>query len=222
MYRLLYILIFKFVLISADAQFNFQVGYQYLWSEALRLNDLIAEHNLSHPEYSQKLSSLNGLHGIHLGLRYQINSVALTGSWSNDINKISSLASGTSEIKNEYFFKKQFFSLGLESARGLFALGTTIDLQILNIKNRISGSDDKINQLTQNRYGSTFYSQLDFPLSERMGLLVRLFYSLPWEDFNLQDWNKQLNPQSSATNTNEKFHHIGISLIFSNGFQTRF
>lgn len=222
MYRYLYILIFLFINFNAKAQFNFQVGYQYLWSELNQLNHLLDNHNSSHPEYTQKLKSLHGLHGIYLGLRYEFNALSLTGSWSNDINKNYSLAPGTNELKSEYFYKKQFISLGIESSKGIFALGTTVDLQLLGIKNRLTGSDDKLELLSQQQFGSTIYSQLDFALSERMGLLIRLSYSLPWSSFNLRSFNLQLNPTMSDLNTFEKFHQIGISIIFSNGFQTRF
>ncbi len=220
MNRLLHIFIFLFVQNQVFAQFNFQVGYQYSWSQLGQLNDLITEQNKNHPEFSRSLNSLHGLHGIYFGLRQQINSLAIVGSWSNDINKNYSLTNSVDEIKVEYFYKKQRISLGFETARRLFALGTTLDLYLLSIKNRITGNDDKQDILKQRRFGNTIYGQFDFPLSERMGLLIRLSYLFPWKEYDLDPIQKHFKTTNS--NTKEKFNQFGISLVFSNGFQTRY
>lgn len=220
MNKLLYIFIFLCVQNCVFAQFNFQVGYQYSWSPLIQLNDLISEYNSLHPEFSRKLNTLHGFHGIKLGLRQQINSISVVGSWTNEIAKSYSLIEGMNEVQDEYFYKKQRISLGLESAKGIFSLGTTIDLQLLSIKNRITGSEDKTDLLDQSRFGNTIYGQLDFPLSQRMGLLIRLSYQFPWEEYNLEFIQKHF--KTSNNSTKEKFNQFGISLIFSNGFQTRY
>ncbi|MEO6189422.1 MAG: hypothetical protein ABIO44_02705 [Saprospiraceae bacterium] len=226
-----YKLHFVFLLLSLShlgirAQFNFQVGYAYSWSEFSKLNEIINNYNKLHPEFSKKMGSLNGLHGIILGLRYQYPHIALTGSWSNQINNKYSLSppAGTStvEIKQELFYKNQIFSLGLESVTGMVSVGSTIDFRIFGIKGRHDFDEGKYNIMQVQEFGSNFYTQLDFPVSHRMALLLRLNYCFPWNGIDLTALDKSLNPLSSPSIKNEKFNQFGISLIFSNGFQERY
>ncbi|MEP7194927.1 MAG: hypothetical protein ABI851_00295 [Saprospiraceae bacterium] len=208
------------------SQFNFQVGYGYHWSELNSLNKSIDIHNVDHSEYSKSLESIHGLHGISIGIRHQFEILAPTFLWSNQINKNYSIVpvslTNTKEIKSEYFYKLQSYSLGLETVGGLISVGGTIDLRRFNIKNRMSGTEGKNTILEERQFGNTFYAQFDFPASRRMGLLFRLSYSFPWSNFNLNSYQNDLNPNKPQIQSTEKFHQIGISLIFSNGFQNRY
>lgn len=209
-----------------NAQFNFQVGYGYNWSELTNFNRIFEIHNTNHPEFSKKIEPLHGLHGISLGFRQSFNLVSLHFTWSNQIKKNYSLvpisSSSSVEFKSEYFYKQQYYSLGLESAGSLLAFGGSIDMRHFNIKGRKTGSDEKFGIFDEKKFGNTFYSQFDFPVSRRMAILIRLSYSLPWNSFDFINFSQFINSTSSTISEKDKFHQIGLSLLFSNGFQSRY
>ncbi|MCC6816091.1 MAG: hypothetical protein IT267_06735 [Saprospiraceae bacterium] len=222
MIRVLYIYILLFIVENSFAQFNFQVGYRYNWSTLNTMNEMWTYNNAQHPEYSNSFNNLHGFHGLYIGVRQQVDRISFVGMWNNDIHKNSSLIQGASEIRSEYFLNKQIYSIGLESAFGLLAFGSSFDFQLFNIKNRVTGVENKLKVLQQNRFGNTFYTQVDLPISARMGLIIRLNYTLLWKEFDLYDFNQHLNMNSNLEGRMERFDQFGVSLIFSNGYQYRY
>lgn len=211
---------------NSFAQFNFLIGYSYNWSSFKSINDIISAHQTLHPEYSKKIKPLHGMHGIELGFRYKFESIGLNLRWSNQINNNYSLTTLTSpelkEEKRQYYYKNQLLGIGLEFGSGYFTLGGYMDYRWFDINGRYPDSEDKFDIIDNQNWGSTIFSQLEFPVSSRMALQFRIHYSFPWNKLDVQNFSTLLSPGNSSFSSKEKLNQWGISLIFANGFQPRY
>ncbi len=208
-----------------EAQFNFQVGYNLNWSEFKQTNDFIDTYNHTHPELSTDMCRLHVLHGITLGLRYQFKIISVVCSWSNQSNNRYSIqpgiSAGVSDFKRQLNFINNNYNLGIESALGVFSIGSSLNLLNYRIKAEESSKDEKLQIFNSNNLGATIYSQLDFVVNSRMAIILRINYSFLFNSYNINNLNSYLNI-STAQTQGEKINQFGISLIFSNGKQIRY
>lgn len=227
MYRipiLWFFLLFSWMLNPLFAQFNFQIGYQFSYADFTATNGAVEYYNVANPGLTKKFDRLNSMNAICLGVRQGLGIVSVIGSWTNQIDRLHCVGpqagSSNPAFMRELFFKNQIYSFGFESLAGKFGLGASIDLRILSIKNRDTGSDVKRTILVGSKPGSTFYTFFDIPVSPRMGLALKLSYGFPWTSFGLMKFSDFLTPGFSVGS--ESFRQMGLSLIFSNGRQPRY
>ncbi len=217
-------LLFSWMINPLIAQFNFQIGYQFSYADFTAINGAVDYYNVTNPGLTKKLGKLTSMNAITLGVRQGLGIVSVIGSWTNQIDRLHSVGpqagSSNPSFNRELFFKNQIYSLGFESLSGNFGLGACIDLRLLSIKNRDTGSDFKRTILVDSKPGSTFYTFIDLPVSPRMGLVLKLSYGFPWNSIGLKKFSDFLTPVFSIGS--ESFRQMGLSLIFSNGRQPRY
>ena len=145
---------FLIICLSANvlyAQFNFKVGYGLAYTPAKQNNDIIAAFNLENAfRLENEMADLHVLHGIVLGVRYQLNNVGLELSWEGRSNNLRGIGEDTdgSLYQKELFYSLSNLSLGLETYFGNKGLGLALGRRNTNIKADIANSDFKKDRAT--------------------------------------------------------------------------
>ncbi len=203
-----------------SAQFNVTTGYELSYQFSDNFNDIIQKFNTQNDFLDSNLEELKIMHGLQLGLRYEVeNILAFTLGWKYRFK--NSTASGTepttlTNVKRELFIRQNVLSVGFENQFGFIGYGATLDYNRVGFKQEIdNNSKKKIS--TDHHFGSTFYLNFISPRSNQIRLSVRPYIQIPWTKMDLAKLDMELNETVNTEKIEEGFMNFGIMFIFLNG-----
>lgn len=206
-----------------NAQLNFQVGYGLGFVNLSETKQLLDRYKLQNPWLSSGFQDIRFLNGFVVGFRQSWTGVSAGINWKYRLanTKADGLQPATnSSYTKEVFFNLQTYSLNVEVGGERIHFGTSLDLNILYIKEKHTGSSDKLLLSRETQYGSQFYINLNFPASNSCQISLQPFYFMPWKDFGLDKLQSGLQLAPEPGSVKESFRHFGISLIINNGPQS--
>ena len=212
---------------ASFGQFNAAIGYAYSGHNGQKLNNIVARYNALNPTLVQPMATLDGLHGVDLGLRYRFPFVSLEVNWANKFNRLKDRVRNTdnTEYQNIMYYKNQALGAGLELYYDWFGVGASIDWSRTNVKREKSTGTNKENLLTADGLSSHFYLNFEWTASDVMSFSVRPYVQLPYTAVDYFGVEKSLNPTYAATADKtaykEKVVHFGIKFLFINGSKNR-
>ncbi len=220
--RFFLLLAFYLMSYQSKAQLNLQVGYGLGFLNLPETEKLFTEYKLQNAWLNGSFQKMNCLNGFVVGVRQSWVGFSMGLNWKYRF--ADTKVEGTDPVSNlaytkELFFNLQSYSLSLESGGGWFRLGTSLDYNSLYIKERHTGSNDKVAVSREHQWGSQFYININFPASTSCQISLQPYYFLPWEKFDLNGLKNDLQISAEPASRKESFSHFGISLILSNGPQ---
>ncbi|MBK9257194.1 MAG: hypothetical protein IPM42_17090 [Saprospiraceae bacterium] len=212
---------------NSYGQFNIKVGYRGGFSKMEGINNVLDRFNEKYFTLEDKFDHVRSLHGLELGLRYRIGSVAAEVSWCNQSSKTDALGrlpSGSS-FQDKWFYSLTEWSMGLENYIGdYFGYGASIGYSTLNIKTDIEGSRRKKRlAASDNAYNTKFYIFYQYP-GEKVAIAFKPYIQFPLRPYNIsafdQDLNVAIDPSYIAVpGQQEKLMIFGLSILLYNGRQ---
>jgi hypothetical protein len=207
---------------QSKAQLNLQVGYGLGFVNLSETEKLFAAYKSQNPWLSGDFQKINYLNGFTVGLRQSWSGFAVGLNWKYRFSdtKVDGInPAGNSAFTKELFFNAQSYSFTLETGGEWFRLGTSLDYNLLYIKERHTGSSDKSAVSKEYQWGSHFYININFPASASCQISLQPYYFMPWNSFDLMELKNDLQITGEPGSNHQSLSHFGISLILSNGPQ---
>ncbi len=207
-----------------NAQLNVKVGYGLGFYQTGQMDKLFTDFNSAKDvELSggleQPLSELKAMHGIQLGLRYQLNRHH-TFELGLDNQSQSKEALGEN-LDQSFYQQKLFFSsnqvyLSYQMIFNSVGMGIGIGSSTFKIKDNIATSDIKKTLVDEHQYILRFNLAYYFPGDSNVGFSIQPYYHLAMDDISLNGLSNELELVSNE-NAKASFSNFGIRFIFYNG-----
>lgn len=203
-----------------NAQLNVTTGYELSYHLADDFNDIIEKFNTQNNFLENDLNDLRIMHGLQLGLQYNIEDfLAFTLTWKYRFknSQSSGIDPGTEEdVSRNLLIRQNVVSLGFENKFGFAGYGATFDYNRTGFKQEINnGSKNEIS--AGHNFTSTFYLSFTSPRSNQLRLSVRPYIQVPWTKLDLSKLDMELNESSGTEKIEEGFMNFGLMLVFLNG-----
>ncbi|MBK9720766.1 MAG: hypothetical protein IPO78_04005 [Saprospiraceae bacterium] len=206
----------------SNSQLNLQVGYGLGFTNFPIHSQITDLYKLKNPWLDQGFKELKYMNGMMAGFRYSWNSISTGLNWRFRQAKLE--AKGMEPITMQDFSKTlhynlQAFSVLLETHGGFLNLGSTIEYNLLNIKEIHTNSENKQRVLHTSVFGSQFYVNINFPASRLCRISLQPYYFLGWSPISMQTLENHLSGTQDAEVRKQSLNHFGINLILNNGPQ---
>ncbi|MBK9211922.1 MAG: hypothetical protein IPO14_02910 [Saprospiraceae bacterium] len=202
------------------SQIAMTVGYHYSAGKFDALNELIDRSNTKYNPSNKAWSSLKGMNGLSLGLKYRYGSFGLNGGWRYLFSIKSAkgiVETGTSNYDWQWNFQNNAYNLGLEGfISNYFSLGFDILWDGYRIKSKRSNQGSSEILWKDNIRSSTIYGSLNIPGTEIISMSIRPFVQIPITKVSMDGLATQLGLESSSTIPKFNSMTYGISIIFNN------
>ena len=222
-FTLTFLSIVAFFLFSnpINAQLNITTGYELNYQLANDFNDIIKEFNTQNDFLDENLDELRIMHGLQLGLQYEIEDfLAFTLGWKYRFknSESSGIDPNTSEeVRRDLFIRQNVISVGFENKFGLVGYGATFDYNRTRFRQEKNNSNNKEDISSGQNFSSTFFLSFTSSPSNQTKLSVRPYIQVPWSKLNLDQLNMELNESSGTEKIEDGFLSFGLMLIFLNG-----
>ncbi len=208
--------------LNTSSQINLQVGYGLGLVDLSNAEQILQTYRKNNTSLSTDFKSINYLNTFILGCRQSWQGMSLGIAWKYRPARTD--AEGFDMTLNQAFKKEIFintysYSLFFETGKKRIQFGTSLDYNILRIKERHTGSSEKLQLSSESQWGSQVYINYHFSTGHSNQISLQAFYFLPWSEFDLSDLQKHLQLVIDPKTQNQSFSHFGISLILSNGLQ---
>lgn len=222
--QVLTFLIVSFLIVKGElayGQLNLKMGYTLNYTQSNVNNNLLDAYNSNNKWLSQEFKNLRFLNGIHAGLRYKKDFIAIDLHWERVFSEKESFGVNQSgnAVSNELNYSFNRYGLGLELYNNFFGLGANTYYEQFNLKSPISGLDSDEKIITEGNFGNKVYLIFTSIGNERISVSLQPFAMIPWTESNLFNLETHLGLPSNQNTYNQRDIHFGISLIFYNGPQ---
>ncbi len=220
--------IFSFIIVFSSysfAQFNFGVGYSIGFLNPETDRNITNTFNTDRPWLEDSLEPIKNIQGLHLGLRYRLEFVALDFTWRNRFR--TKRAEGIDPSTDANFRRNvthihQSYSLGIETFIGdfnfgNFSYGGSIDFERFLIRTEVTGIDGDFSILKKTGLGSHFFVAFNLDAGPTLDFSIRPYIQIPWQQYNIAAYDAELNGNTSTAAIDENYMNIGIMFIFFNG-----
>ena len=198
------------------AQLNVKIGYIPALGNFNSINSILDEYNANNTDIIETpFASLNFMHGIDVGFRYKIGSLAFDVDWSilnRDRDALLYFSQSDSFSSRLYKLSLSSFSFGADSYFGRFGLGAAIHSQKLNIRREIGSND--LNLVSDRNWAMDFHLNFVLQSSNKVSVVAKPYYRYSLEDYDLNSFSNDLN--NSNVSKGDLFFY-GLSLFFYNG-----
>lgn len=206
---------------KSSAQFHISTGYELGYHFPDRYNDIVDRYNQQHEFLTQPLDDLKIMHGVLLGLRYQVEDfLAFDLRWTYRFGNAESFGTdpSTMEAWRKNLFQRQYiFSFGLENRFNSLGYGATVDYNRAAIRIERSADGPKEDLLKDAYFSSTFFLSFTTNPSNLVRLSIRPYIQVPWTKFDLNPLDAELNDTANTEEIKEGLMNVGIMFVFLNG-----
>lgn len=224
-YRFLSLMIFFFLMgmSNINAQFNIKVGFNLGYTQLEKTDAIFKTYAENNPEIVTPYSNVRFLNGLAFGGRYMMGNFGLDLEFANKASTIKAegIPDGNGGFSNsEWKVSMTDYSIGLENYISNFSYGATIGYQKLTYKTDVPNSSSKEKIYSENQLASKFFISIESP-SDMVSFAIRPYVSVPWDVFNIDAVDKQLNVSSTSPSSDfdEKSMVFGVSFFIYNGPQ---
>ena len=217
--KILLLLTFTTVVTHAFSQINIKIGYNLTFPDFKVSDQLLSDFSPEDGEIRKSFGDLNFVHGIQLGLRYQISDMAVELGWENMSRTRNALiyrAPIDAFMDREYNFSLSSISFGVDNYFDRFGIGTTLLYQKMGVS-RLIGSND-LNLVAQRELALRLQFILQVQESSLVSLMIKPYYQFNLKGYDLTPLANDLG-LSGISRLEESPSMFGLSLVFYNGRQ---
>lgn len=206
---------------EAHSQLNLQVGYGLAIVNLDQAQNLLDKYRPNNRALSGDFAPVRSLNGFYAGIHYSGTLAGLGLAWKYQFADTGAEGidpNNNASYSQEFFFNLQCISLTLDLGKSWISFGTSLDYNMLRIKEKHTGIDDTHEISNEGQWGSQFHMRIKFPASSTCQISLQAYYSLPWKDFSLKALHDELQSVEPMA-PSQSLKHFGICLILSNGPQ---
>ena len=223
-------LVFAFTIFSAQAQWNFKIGYDDAYFNPKKINAITADYNQNNTLAYTNFKPIVHLTGIEMGARFRNDFIALEAGWTTHFTskeQINWLDNTKNDRKKQIFsLSNQTFNGGISFILGKFGVGASYDLNYFNMSKKFIGQARKISIYDKSlKYNSaTFFVQYEAKMTDVMHFAIRPYVQIPLKNVtaDVQTFRNAIAPKSDINFTDgfgQDLNFIGIKFLFFNGKQ---
>jgi len=201
-------------------QINLKIGYNTAMPNFEESDAILSSYMPENTELVQGFGRLKFIHGIQLGLRYQIGTTAFELGWENMNRSRTSLfynSSTDSFTERSYKYGLAAYSFGMDNYFGDFGIGSVLKSQAIGIEREIGNNSLQV--VNERNWNLRLHLIWVLQKSKSVSLVLQPFYQFSLGAYDLEPLAIELDV--SDLETSMKPSVFGISLIFYNGKQTR-
>ncbi len=205
------------------SQIAMTVGYHYSAGKFDAINELIERSNTKFMPNNKAWSSIKGMNGLSLGLKYRFGNFGLNAGWRYlfSIKSAKGLTDGsTNSFDWQWNVQNNSYNFGIEGfVSNYFSLGFDVLWDGYRLKSKKSNLGSSNILWRDDIISSTLYGSLNIPGTEIISMSIRPFVQIPLTKVSLESLATELSIES--TTPLPKFNSLtyGISIIFNNGPQ---
>jgi hypothetical protein len=206
--------------LNGEGQVNLKIGYNVAVPDFLESDQLLSSYAPENTELVDGFGHLRFLHGIQLGMRYQMGSTALELGWENmNRNRASLFYNATSDsfIERSYKYSLAAYSIGMDNYFGNYGIGSVLKSQSFNIQREIGSNSLQV--VNDRNWNLRLHFIWIVQKSRSVSLALQPYYQLSLGAYDLQPLADELNVTNLSTSMRPSM--FGISLVFYNGKQER-
>ena len=222
--RTVFIAIFISAFLVGDSevfgQINLKIGYNTAVPDFVESDKLLASFTPQNAELVDGFGKLKYLHGIQLGIRYQMGSTAFELGWENMNRKRTSLfynADADSFTERTYTYSLGAYSLGMDNYFGDFGIGSVLKSQSFKMDRDIG--NNSLGVVNDRNWNLRLHFIWILQKSRSVSLALQPYYQVALGAYDLQPLADDLNVSNLSTSM--KPGMFGITLVFYNGKQDR-
>ncbi len=220
MTKLMNILALLLITISASAQLNIKVGFDYNRSLENKVLETISSlYNADRPFLEVPLEPIKSRSGLALGVRYKVYNIGIELSASRGSGSTEAL--GTDDnvaFSNKMTSSTLYYGAGIISQFGTIGIGASIGYQKFTYKTKITGSSKSTEFYNEKQLASRLHLNFEFP-SDRISFAIQPYYQFSLEDYDLTSIKDELVPNSNLINEDLMVNPSswGITIALYNG-----
>ena len=202
------------------AQFNLKIGYNVSVPDFIESDEILASFTPENSELVDGFGRLRFIHGIQLGVRYQMGSTAFEVGWGNMNRNRTSLfynVNADSFTEMNYKYGIGGYSLGMDNYFGKFGIGSMLKSQSFKMERKIGNNSLKVIQ--DRNWNLRIHFIWILQKSRSVSLALQPYYQFALGAYDLQPLAEELNVSNLSTAM--KPGMLGITLVFYNGKQDR-
>ncbi len=206
--------------LSIEGQINLKIGYNVAVPDFLESDQLLASFAPENTELVDGFGRLRFLHGIQLGMRYQLGSTAFELGWENmNRNRTSLFYNATTDSFTERTYKNSLaaYSIGMDNYFGNYGIGSVLKSQSFNMQREIGSNSLQV--VNDRKWNLRLHFIWIVQKSGSVSLALQPYYQFSLGAYDLQPLADELNVSNLSTSMKPSI--FGISLVFYNGKQDR-
>jgi len=201
-------------------QLNLKIGYNTAMPSFEESDAILSSYMPDNTELVQGFGRLKFVHGIQLGLRYQLGTTAFELGWENMNRSRTSLfynSDTDSFTERSYKYGLAAYSFGMDNYFGDFGIGSVLKSQLFSIEREIGNNSLQV--INERNWNLRLHIIWILQKSRSVSLVLQPYYQFSLSPYDLQPLASELNVSNLSTSMKPSV--IGISLIFYNGKQSR-
>ncbi len=201
------------------AQANFVVGFNGGYTLAGNNNKIFQTYNSNTANLTEELKDLKFLYGLELGFSYRTGLSAVTVMYQNSRRRRTAKGITPDDVlfTNTLNYVMSSYAVGFEAGPKNLNVGVTIGSRTVKVKSKIGSSSDFKTLDKERNWVSKFYINIGARGNDNNSLALRPYFEYAWGGTDISNVNNALNGNNPSIM--DRFHVIGLSMIFYNGPQ---
>jgi hypothetical protein len=218
--KIAFMLLFVVLSSKVSSQVNIKIGYNLDYSSFQSHNALLKSYNESNSWLTQEFNNVGFLNGVQIGARLRNEFAGIDISWERTAaeRNASGVNPSNLTVNQNLAYKLNRYSVGFEVYPKIVGIGANISYERFSISNSVDGLEAKNQILKEDRFSNRFYLIFTASGTERLGISLQPYVSIPWSHYNISPLKSYLDVRTDQHNIQQNLH-FGFSLVFYNGPQ---